>query len=149
MLRRLGIAHAQLSVHLTDDHAIRELNHRYRSHDRPTDVLAFPLDIGAPSAALGCLPPMLGDVVISVDTAQRQARAHRRELEREVCWLLAHGLLHLVGHDHATPTQRRRMEAATRTLVRAAMEPADSDPAPGRSGGPPLLLLPALRRPPQ
>ena len=83
-------------------------------------MLAFPLD-GPPAGRPRAGPPrLLGDVVISIETAQRQARAKGHELLDEVRWLLAHGLLHLLGHDHATTAARRKMQASTRRLVRAS-----------------------------
>ena len=117
MLRALNLEHAELSVLLTDDRGIHQLNRRYRGKDRPTDVLAFELDgTGRP----GEQAPNLGDVVISLDTAARQARRKGHPLLSEVRLLLAHGLLHLLGYDHARPAQKRRMDAVTRRLVAAA-----------------------------
>jgi probable rRNA maturation factor len=113
MLGALGLDDAELSVLLTDDARIRELNRDHRHKDRPTDVLAFPLD----ESDDGHGPRLLGDVVISLDTAARQARGRRRELAAEVRFLLAHGLLHLIGYDHATPPEKRAMSALTRRLV--------------------------------
>lgn len=121
MLEVLGLEKAELSVLLTDDRTIHALNREHRNKDRPTDVLAFPQDDGTP-------PPgttrLLGDVVISLDTAARQAEARKRPLEAEVRFLLAHGLLHLVGYDHASPAQKRTMDALTRRLVRAVRRAA-------------------------
>jgi probable rRNA maturation factor len=116
MLGALGLEASELSVLLTDDAAIHALNREHREEDRPTDVLSFPLDDRKPTT----MPRLLGDVVISLDTAARQARARNRELIAEVRFLLAHGILHLVGYDHAFPAQKRRMDAMTRRLVRAA-----------------------------
>jgi probable rRNA maturation factor len=126
MLRALELEEAELSVLLTNDAYIRELNREHRGKDKPTDVLAFPLDLEPRSkraaAARGesGTPRVLGDVVISLDTALRQARARRRELLAEVRFLLAHGVLHLVGYDHATASQKKVMDRMTRRLVRAA-----------------------------
>ena len=117
MLKALELEHAELSVLLTDDRRIHELNHRYRGKDKPTDVLAFELD---GSEAPGDGAPNLGDVVISLDTAARQAKAKRLTLLHEVRLLLAHGLLHLLGYDHARPAQKRRMDLMTRRLIAAA-----------------------------
>jgi probable rRNA maturation factor len=122
MLRALDLTDAELSVLLTDDRTIRELNRAHRGKDKPTDVLAFPLDLedgDAPDQAEGAL---LGDVVISLDTAARQARSRNRELLAEVRFLLAHGMLHLVGYDHATRAEKQNMDRLTRRLVRAAAE---------------------------
>ena len=116
MLGVLGLADAELSVLLVDDAIIHVLNHRHRGKDSPTDVLAFPVD----EKPVRNTPRVLGDVVISLETALRQARSRKRPLLPEVRFLLAHGLLHLVGYDHATRIQKRRMDAATRRLVRAA-----------------------------
>jgi probable rRNA maturation factor len=116
MLAALELGDAELSILLTDDAAMRVLNREHRGKDRPTDVLAFPLGRRrAPSEA----PTLLGDVVISIDTAARQAQGRRRDVLDEIRFLLAHGLLHLLGFDHATPAQKRRMDAQTRRLVRA------------------------------
>ena len=116
MLSKLGLSEAELSILLCDDEAIRELNRRYRKKDSPTDVLAFPLE-GGP-AAPG--PRLLGDVVISLPTATRQARDRDRPIVAEVTFLLAHGLLHLIGYDHATRAEEREMNARTEELVAAA-----------------------------
>lgn len=124
MLDELGLSLAELSVLLTNDTTIQRLNREHRGKDRPTDVLAFPLDERAARDAhrsrSGGADIVLGDVVISLDTAQRQALSRRRDLAAEVRFLLAHGLLHLVGYDHATPRQKHEMSGLTRRLVRAA-----------------------------
>jgi probable rRNA maturation factor len=116
MLAHLGLDDAELSVVLVNDRTIQTLNRDHRGKDKPTDVLSFPL--GKPPAP--GLPRLLGDVVISLPTAARQAKSRHRPLFPEVRFLLAHGLLHLIGYDHATPAQKRRMDAAARRLVRAA-----------------------------
>ena len=118
MLAELGLERAELSVLLTDDGHIQDLNREHLGKDRPTDVLAFPQDALDEVGLAG--ERLFGDVVISLDTAARQARSRRRELLAEVRFLLAHGLLHLVGYDHATPTQKKEMTAMTGRLVRAA-----------------------------
>jgi probable rRNA maturation factor len=137
MLEHLGLADAELSVVLVGDRAIQTLNRDHRGKDRPTDVLAFPL--GKPPAPN--LPHLLGDIVISLPTAARQAKSRRRALLPEVRFLLAHGLLHLIGYDHATRPQKSRMDAATRRLVRAAEAKRD----PGRPSTPKTGHRPAGR----
>jgi probable rRNA maturation factor len=122
MLEALGLEGAELSIVLTDDARTRALNREHLGKDRSTDVLAFPLDALDDESRVG--ERLLGDVVISLDTAERQARGRRRELLGEVRFLLAHGLLHLVGYDHVTGKQKREMTAATRRLVRAAPLPS-------------------------
>jgi len=117
MLRCLDLTKVELSIALTDDSEIRELNRVFRHRNRATDVLAFAMREGEP---LPHSQEILGDVVISVETARRQAGRHRRTLEAEVCMLLAHGLLHLVGYDHKSERDAAVMTAATRRLCRAA-----------------------------
>ncbi|MGB5351217.1 MAG: rRNA maturation RNase YbeY [Polyangiales bacterium] len=120
MLEALGLADAELSILLCDDSTIRELNRRYRKKNRPTDVLAFPMHEGpGPHIA----PGLLGDVVISLPTARRQAAARDRAIVDEVTFLLAHGLLHLLGHDHANKREEREMTVRTEALM-AAVEAA-------------------------
>lgn len=114
MLAELELENAELSVLLTNDGVIQTLNHRHRGKNRPTDVLAFPLDDSDAQA------PLLGDVVISLETAQRQAKKKGHGLLAEVCFLLAHGLLHLCGYDHATAEGKREMDRMTKRLVRAS-----------------------------
>ncbi len=115
MLAALDMPDAELSVLLTDDRRIQQLNAQHRHKDRPTDVLAFALE--EPEAGPARL---LGDVVISLDTAARQAKGRKRPLLAEVRFLLAHGLLHLCGYDHATAAGKREMDRLTRYLVRAS-----------------------------
>jgi probable rRNA maturation factor len=130
MLRLLELPQAELSVMLTDDAGIHVLNRDHRHKDRPTDVLAFAMDESVPDPR-----GILGDVVISLDTAERQAKSRGRELIVEVRFLLAHGVLHLIGYDHANPTEKREMVAMTRKLVKAAPLPEalKRRPARGRS----------------
>ena len=105
-LRWLG-RDERLSLSIVSDREMRALNRRYRRKDRPTDVLSFPLEErGA-----------LGDVVISIDTARRQAREGGWSLSRELRRLLAHGILHCRGHDHDAPADARRMAAAEQRLL--------------------------------
>jgi probable rRNA maturation factor len=120
MLRAVSREDAELSVLLTNDPTIHDLNARFRGKDRPTDVLAFPMEgDDGPTAPGG--PELLGDVVVSIDTAARQALKRRRPLLDEITHLLAHGLLHLVGYDHRTDAEERVMDAETQRLVSAAV----------------------------
>jgi len=108
---------AELSVALVSDAEMQALNRDYRATDRPTDVLAFALREGE-GAHLH--DDVLGDVVISLDTAVRQAAARGHAVAAEVRFLLAHGLLHLLGYDHErSPAEARRMFARQRALLRA------------------------------
>jgi probable rRNA maturation factor len=134
MLRALGAAEAELSVLLTGDHFIHALNRTYRGKDRPTDVLAFAAREAAAArsgpAAVPVGADVLGDVVISLDTAARQAVTLGRPLDDEVLHLLAHGLLHLLGDDHRTVAEERRMNARADLLRAAALGARVTVPAP-------------------
>ena len=99
----------ELSLSLVSDRAIRALNRDWRGKDRATDVLSFPQQDAAGA--------LIGDVVISLPTALRQAEAGGWSLARELRRLLAHGLLHCLGHDHVTPAQAARMARAERRLL--------------------------------
>jgi probable rRNA maturation factor len=104
----------ELAVRITDDATIRALNRDYRGKDKPTDVLAFAQREG-PAAALH--PDVLGDLVISLDTARRQAR---RGLPAELLHLASHGLCHLLGYDHRDDAEERVMNARAAALRREA-----------------------------
>jgi probable rRNA maturation factor len=117
MLGALEIPEAELSIVLTGDARVQELNRVYRRKDKPTDVLAFAQREGELGDRAGIV---LGDVVISVPTARRQAQAASRPVGHEVLWLLAHGLLHLLGWDHDTPARDTRMRRETARLFEAA-----------------------------
>jgi len=117
MLEALGRSRAELSILLCDDATIHELNRDYRGIDRPTDVLAFAM---AEGEAADLSPDLLGDVVISIPTATKQAHAAGKTISSEVTMLLAHGLLHLLGYDHRDPEEERVMVEKTRALCAAA-----------------------------
>jgi probable rRNA maturation factor len=97
-----------LTVLLSDDAQVRELNRHYLGIDAPTDVLSFPAGEADPDTGV----TYLGDVIISVPQAGAQARAAGHGLEAEVQLLVVHGVLHLLGHDHAQPEAKGRMWAA-------------------------------------
>ncbi|HXX68262.1 MAG TPA: rRNA maturation RNase YbeY [Polyangiaceae bacterium] len=117
MLGALDRSSAELSLLLTDDDRIRELNGIYRKKNKPTDVLAFSQLEGEGNTSSRKL---LGDVVLSVPTARRQADDRGCELMTELTMLLAHGLLHLLGWDHDTPRKDDRMRRETQRLCRVA-----------------------------
>jgi probable rRNA maturation factor len=94
-LNRLGEQRAEVSLALTDDRTIRELNRRFRGLDRETDVLSFPDGDHLPSGNL-----FLGEIVISLESARRQADNIGHGEIRELCELALHGTLHLLGYDH-------------------------------------------------
>ena len=116
LLEAVGASHRTLSVVLTDDTSIQALNRQWREIDAPTDVLSFPMDEGETPTHLH-LPAPLGDIVISVETAARQAPAHDYRFEDEVRFLLVHGLCHLLGHDHAEAEEAARMRQEEARLL--------------------------------
>jgi probable rRNA maturation factor len=122
MLAALGHPTATVSVSFVGDAAMRRLNRVHRGKDRTTDVLSFPLyePFSAPKRGpRGAPEVLLGDIVVSVDVAARQAAEYGATLKAEIERLLVHGLLHLLGHDHEAPRERARMERAERRLFAA------------------------------
>ena len=112
---------AELSLAFVTDQTIHELNRQYRHKDRPTDVLSFPL------ADERC-PTLLGDVVISIDTARRQARQRKRAFADELRALLIHGILHLLGYDHeVSEGEAVRMRRKERELKAVLQQSGDVD----------------------
>lgn len=108
-----GHARAEVSVLLTDDLTIHKMNREYRGMDKPTDVLSFALNDSTPDAPVAPpikgMPSLLGDVVISVDTALKQAQRHAVALETELALLAVHGVLHLLGYEDETEAGAERM----------------------------------------
>ena len=104
---------AELSVSFVDDEAIREVNRDYRDKDRPTDVISFAMEETIegeePVAEPEGMPRMLGDIIISAETAERQAEEYGHSRERELGFLALHGFLHLLGYDHMTEADERKM----------------------------------------
>jgi probable rRNA maturation factor len=112
----------ELSVRLSDDREIQQLNCQYRHQDKPTDVLSFAAleaNCPQPDALNSMMPLYLGDIIISVETAQRQAEKHSTSLTTELAWLAAHGLLHLLGWDHPDEASLTEMLAEQETLLQA------------------------------
>lgn len=118
LLREVNESGSALSITLVGDREIRTLNREHRGKDKPTDVLSFPLyEAGEATPDRG--ERLLGDVVISVDTARRQAADYDAPLQNELYRLLIHGILHVLGHDHEKPAERKAMEAEERRLAAA------------------------------
>ena len=114
----LGYRDAELSIVLTDDASIREINRTWRQKDKATDVLSFSQLEGEPVGPGDAEAAVLGDVIISTDTALRQAEHAGHSLDAELQRLLVHGVLHLLGHDHVHGgAQARRMKAEERRLL--------------------------------
>lgn len=112
-----------LGLRFTDDATICELNGTWRQRQEPTDVLSFAALEDAPDW-LDDGSVELGDIVISLDTARRQAQEHQHSLQRELQWLTSHGLLHLLGWDHPDDTSLTAMLACQERLLNA-VPPAD------------------------
>jgi probable rRNA maturation factor len=122
----------ELSMLFVDEHAIADLNERFRGEDGPTDVLAFPMeehpveggrspDSGGTGPGAGSEPPemptMLGDVVLCPSVARRNADGRAGRYEDELDLLVVHGILHLLGMDHAEPEQEAAMQQRERELL--------------------------------
>ena len=101
VFRREGHASGVVSVVMTDDREIRRINRRFLGHDRPTDVISFPLGEGG---------AVEGEIYINIDKASRQARSYRVSLGNEITRLVVHGTLHLLGYDDRTAAPARRMK---------------------------------------
>ena len=104
---------SELSIVLMDDARLHELNREYLGVDAPTDVLSFPASETDPETGA----PYLGDILISVPRAQSQANIAGHPLESEVQLLVVHGVLHLLGHDHAKPEEKARMWKAQAEIL--------------------------------
>ncbi len=100
---------AEISIVLADDGFVRDLNHRYRKVDRPTNVLSFPID--DQPGTTGPDIPMLGDIVLAYETVVAEAARFGRPVEAHLAHLIIHGVLHLLGRDHLDDCEAERMEA--------------------------------------
>ncbi|WP_309736988.1 rRNA maturation RNase YbeY [Chamaesiphon sp. OTE_75_metabat_556] len=113
----------ELSLRLTSDGEIQALNAQFRQQDRPTDVLSFAaLEVDFPQGADNSSDSAiyLGDIIISVDTAVRQAPEHGYSLRKELAWLASHGLLHLLGWDHPDEASLLLMLDRQSSLLRSS-----------------------------
>jgi len=116
----LGLLDAELSLLLVDDKRIQDLNRRYLNRDKPTNVLAFPMREGEFSTLH---PHLLGDLVISVETAKRQSNRFGLDEMEMVILLIVHGVLHLIGYEHeGTKKGAREMTLKQKELFRIAIE---------------------------
>ena len=114
ILQELGLDAVELSLVLCDDQFIWRLNRDYRGKDKPTDVLSFAQREGEIAFADD---PVLGDVIISIDTAAKQAVSRGHGLFQEIKVLLVHGILHLLGYDHEQDDEAEIMEAKERQIL--------------------------------
>ena len=114
-----------LTVVVSDDDTVADLNRRFRQVDAPTDVLSFPADI----PAFGDEPAYLGDIIIAYPYAARQAELEGHDVAESLMVLVVHGVLHLLGYDHGTPEARATMWAAQEAAVLALRIPPEIVPA--------------------
>ena len=109
---------AEVSLMFTDDETIHEMNREYRGIDRPTDVLSFALEEGEEEEIYGGPEEnLLGDIIISVETATRQAEEYGHSVEREMAFLALHGMLHLLGYAHMEEAERQEMRAQEEAIL--------------------------------
>ena len=115
ILNALDYPDAELSILIVDDQQIAQLNHQYLNREGPTNVIAFSMRQGPFS---DIAPNLLGDVVISIDTAQREAQSAGISMQDRFDQLLIHGTLHLLGYDHEhSAAEARKMEEKTKALL--------------------------------
>ncbi len=105
---------SELSLVFTDDAAIKELNNDWRDKDKPTNVLSFPAFPIKPGQAPG---PMLGDIVIALETVVREAEDEEKSFDHHLTHLIVHGVLHLLGYDHETDDEAEEMEQLERKIL--------------------------------
>ena len=118
---------AEVSISFVSREEIQELNRDYRGKDNPTDVLSFPMttaeemttaeDLTVAADGQETRPIALGDIIICTDVAQEQAETYGHSLDREINFLLVHGLLHLAGYDHEGPEEEMEMRQAQRDIL--------------------------------
>ena len=124
LLNYLGMDKKELSLLIVDDSQIRELNKEYRGKDKATDVLSFPQFewesplISGEKNFTPPLEPLLGDIIISLDHAEKSALSLGHSLAREFCFLMIHGLLHLCGHDHMEKEEEKLMLKEQRKILK-------------------------------
>jgi len=118
ILTRAGVPDSELSLELVGNARMQTLNRQYRHQNRPTDVLAFPLWEGP-----GPRTSLLGDVVISVPVAERQAAAYGHSIDQELIHLLTHGILHLIGYDHERGEREARRMKRKEQVIFTALQP--------------------------
>lgn len=104
----------EVSVSFVDNEEIRELNREYRNVDSPTDVLSFPME----EDSLGLFTPLLGDIVISLERALEQSKEYGHSFEREIAYLTAHSMFHLLGYDHMTDEDKKVMREKEKSVMK-------------------------------
>lgn len=117
VLQSERVGPCEVSIHFTDNKGIEELNRTYRNVAAPTDVLSFGGDGEEERTPDGTL--LLGDVIVSLDKAKEQAAEYGHSLEREVAFLVVHGMFHLLGYDHQTDEEQRVMRAREEEVLQS------------------------------
>lgn len=115
--------HAEVTLVITGNERVRELNRVFRDVDEPTDVLSFPCGEGPQFVTPEELSPYLGDVIVSYPIALEQAQEQGHPVEKELALLIVHGCLHLLGYDHATEEDQQRMWARQDEILQLLMTP--------------------------
>ena len=117
---------SEMTIVITGDEKIHELNLKYLEEDRPTDVLSFPMNEQSGTAPFFVNGPdgklHLGDIIISYPTAVRQAEEHKHSVNREITILLIHGILHLLGYDHDIPGRKCAMNKREAAILKTIEE---------------------------
>ncbi|MGM0419918.1 MAG: rRNA maturation RNase YbeY [Bacillota bacterium] len=109
VLRKEDVRESELSITFVDNKTIRTLNANYRNKDEVTDVLSFPID-----------EELLGEVIISLPVAKVQAEEYNHSLKREICFLIVHGILHILGYDHIEKKDREKMRKLENEIMEEA-----------------------------
>jgi len=107
----------ELAIVLTDDSAIRALNHDWRGFDKPTNVLSFPALQPEGAGGEDDAPRMLGDIAIAYETTRREADEEQKPFDHHLSHLAVHGFLHLIGYDHENDDDAEDMEALEREIL--------------------------------
>jgi probable rRNA maturation factor len=107
----------EMSIVMTDDETVRDLNHRYRGVDEATDVLSFGMEADDGFVTPPGIARHLGEIVISCETAARQAQEAGRDIDEELAHLVVHGVLHVLGYDHGEPEEAKTMRAKEEALL--------------------------------
>ena len=108
----------EVSVTIVDNEEIRKINNKFRNIDRATDVLSFPLiDFDNESLPDDGSKIYLGDIIISIERAKEQAKEYGHSIDREICFLTAHSMLHLLGYDHMVPEEEKEMFAKQEEIL--------------------------------
>lgn len=115
-LMYFDLSHESVTISVVDDSMIHKMNREFRAKDRPTDVLSFAAREGEPIAQAKGFE-FLGDIIISLETAKRQANEYKQSVARELAFLTIHGMLHLLGYDHMTPEEEQEMRECQRNIL--------------------------------